>query len=101
MGIDAASPLNDAMRSRVSVWITSRDEFEERYPLLMDDWQRLGHESSFAAIPLKVADRIVGAVGVRVAERDAWTEDQKDLLRAVARQAAQALEQTALAAVAG
>ncbi|HYG72159.1 MAG TPA: GAF domain-containing protein, partial [Actinomycetota bacterium] len=95
MDIDAASPLNDAMRSRVPVWITSREEFEERYPLLLDDWQRLGHESSFAAIPLKVADRIVGAVGVRVAETDPWDEEDKNFLRAIARQAAQAIEQTA------
>src|SRR4051794_4471144 len=93
---DAASPLNDAMRSRAGVWITSSDEFAERYPLLLDDWDRTNHRSSFAALPLKVGDRVVGAVGVRVAETDAFTDDDKQLLRAIARQAAQALEQTAL-----
>jgi PAS domain S-box-containing protein len=93
---DAASPLNDAMRSRAGVWITSSDQFAERYPLLLDDWNRTNHRSSFAALPLKVGDRVVGAVGVRVAESDAFDDDDRELLRAIARQAAQAIQQTAL-----
>lgn len=98
MDIDAASPLNDAMRSRVAVWVNSKREFSERYPLLLDDWDRLGHESSFAALPLKVGDRVLGAVGVRVSDAEALPDEDKEVLRAIARQSAQAIDQTALRA---
>jgi PAS domain S-box-containing protein len=94
--VDADLPLTEVIRTRVGRWIGSRDELERRYPGIRRTWDQRGTDGAFAAIPLKIGERVLGAVGVEFSEPREWPESDKDFLRAIARQAAQAMDQVEL-----
>ncbi len=88
--IEDRGALARAVRTRTGVWLASAEGTVDRFPSLEDTVRRLGHEGAFAAIPLEVGDRLLGAVGLQFAEPRAWDDEDREFLGAIARQCAQA-----------
>ncbi|MEX2203268.1 MAG: GAF domain-containing protein [Actinomycetota bacterium] len=87
------SPLAEAIRSGVGIWMRSGAELADAFPAIVETRERLGFGGAFAAIPLAAADQVVGSVGVRFADQRDWPESDREFLRAIARQCTQALLQ--------
>ncbi|HSJ51377.1 MAG TPA: GAF domain-containing protein, partial [Actinomycetota bacterium] len=90
------TPLADAARTRTGVWLSSDVELAAAYPALAEVQARLGFRGALAALPLAVGDRVLGAVALQLAEPRRWTDADRDFLRALVDQAAQALAQAEL-----
>lgn len=91
-----ATPLGQAVRSRIGVWLGSADEVAERFPEVAAANHHLGFRGALAALPLEAAGRVLGGVAVQLAEPLAWTDEDKEFLRSIVRQAAQALTRSEL-----
>lgn len=83
--LDDDNPLIDVVRRRKAVWVG-----DGSYPNGSADMR------SWAAIPLEVEGRAVGAVTIAFRETQDFNEDDRAFALAVARQAAQALERARL-----
>lgn len=84
--VETEGALPQAVRDRGAVWITSTDETS--YPALSPSAPKLGHHGAFAAIPIESGDRLLGAIGLQFAGTRTWEEDDREFLRAIARQGA-------------
>jgi PAS domain S-box-containing protein len=83
--------MAETARERHAVWIPSVGDVEAaRYPVLEEAMQRLGHRGAFAAIPIEIGERLLGAIGLQFPEERDWREEDRDLLGAIASQCAQA-----------
>jgi PAS domain S-box-containing protein len=83
--------MAEVARERHSVWIPSVARADaSRYPVLAEAMQRLGHRGAFAAVPVEVGERLLGAIGLQFAEERHWQEEDRELLSAIAAQCAQA-----------
>jgi PAS domain S-box-containing protein len=96
LDLHAPSPLAEAIRSGAGTWMPSGEELAAAFPEVVETQERLGFGGAFAAIPLAAADKVVGSVGVRFADRRDWPESDREFLRAIARQCTQALLQAEL-----
>jgi PAS domain S-box-containing protein len=94
--LQTPSPITEAIRSRVGIWTRSGEELAAAFPSVVETQERLGFGGAFAAIPLAAADRVVGSVGIRFADHRDWPEEDREFLRAIARQCTQALLQAEL-----
>ena len=92
--LDAPLPIAIAVRTREPIFVTSREEWNARFPAAAD----VADPSSrgWIALPLLVGNRAVGAIGlsIRVA-RDLAPRD-RDLLTAMSQHAAVAIERARL-----
>jgi signal transduction histidine kinase/PAS domain-containing protein len=79
-------PFRDAVRSGEAVWVTSRHQYELRYPELAKDEQA----SAWAVLPLTVNNIALGAIGWVFGQLDLML-DQELSLHDLARVGAQAL----------
>ncbi len=93
--LDAALPLSDAMQAREPIWLSSADELTRRYPAISGLRVRVGR-AALACIPLLVEGRVVGGISLSFPEARAFTEEDRQLAMALARQCAQALERARL-----
>jgi PAS domain S-box-containing protein len=91
---DAAVPLADAVRTGEAVFLTSPEEVDERFPGLVS-WGSSGNEG-WAAIPLTVEGRTIGAIGVSFSRPRDFPEEERTFMLALGRQCAQALERARL-----
>jgi PAS domain S-box-containing protein len=91
---DAAVPLADAVRTGDAVFLTSPDEVDRRFPGLVSG-QSSGNQG-WAAIPLTVEGRTIGAIGVSFPELRDFPEEERTFMLALGRQCAQALERARL-----
>jgi PAS domain S-box-containing protein len=92
--IDAQLPLAEAVRERRTVVVRSPAERLGRYPAT--DLSRAGREGVLVACPFLVGDRVIGGLGLVLAEgRDVDGEDVA-FIESFASQAAQALERAHL-----
>ncbi|HEU4529088.1 MAG TPA: GAF domain-containing protein [Actinomycetota bacterium] len=83
--------MAEAARERHVVWIPSvGDAPASRYPVLAEAMKRLGHRGAFAAIPIEIGERLLGAIGLQFAEERDWLQEDRELLSAIAAQCAQA-----------
>ena len=90
--LDLAAPMPAAARSAGPVLLTSREDWLRRFP----DFPPRGDFEAFAAVPLLLEGAVPGCMGLGFPEvRDFDTADV-DLLVALARQGAQALERARL-----
>jgi PAS domain S-box-containing protein len=96
LDVDDALPLAETVRTRVGIWVPARSEMDDRYPGFVADLDRIGTGGGLAAVPLKVADRVLGAVTVQTPQPHDWSQDEKEFLRSMARSAAQAVDAIAL-----
>lgn len=93
---DALLPAAAAMRSRVAVWLESSQERDLRFPDL-----RVLEPAAVAmcALPLVVADRMLGALRFSFAHARLFDEDERRFAYALAAQTAQSLERARLFSV--
>jgi signal transduction histidine kinase/ActR/RegA family two-component response regulator len=83
------TPILDAIRASVAVWIESRSQHEERYPDAR--LEPLG-PGAFACLPLFVDGRCTGAVAYGFDGIHRFSEDERSFLLLISWYAAQALE---------
>lgn len=88
------SPLADAVRLAQPVLVTSLSEMQTRYHHLSPEI-RPGH-LAWAAIPLLLDDRAIGAIGLTFAETRDFNPEELEFMLALAGQCAQALERARL-----
>ena len=93
--LDEPYPVNDAVRHRQIILLESAGEFLARYPALAQSVIPGGYEA-YAAAPLEIEGRVLGAINYNFADRRKFTSEDRTFLGAIARQCAQALERARL-----
>jgi len=84
----------EAFRIQTALWIPSPAALEESYP---SAWARRGSgEQAWAAVPLRVDGRTLGAIGLGFPRPRTLDEDERRTLLTLAQQLAQALERSRL-----
>lgn len=92
--VTAATPMSEAVRTRQSIFLGSVEEFTTHY--FQFAGQRRTPYQAWAAVPLAVKDRVLGAIGLSFAQPQAFTLQDRAFLLALAQQCAQALERARL-----
>ena len=87
----ASIPLAQAARTAAPVFCADLDRWSQRFPDLAAHPRSLGHRAA-AAFPLKVDDRVIGAVGLSFDDPQPFDTPQMEFLTAVVAQSAQALD---------
>jgi serine phosphatase RsbU (regulator of sigma subunit) len=90
--LDADAPMPAAARTGSPVVVHTREEWLQRYP----QQPPRSEFEAFAAIPLLFEDEVVGVMGIGYPDRHAFPAGELDLLLAIGRQGAQALERARL-----
>jgi anti-sigma regulatory factor (Ser/Thr protein kinase) len=93
--LSARLPLTDAARTRVPVWLPDQATTVAAYPPIAGSL--LPGTEALAAMPLTVADRLVGALGVTFLHAASFDGPDRAFLLDVAGQVAIALERAELA----
>jgi serine phosphatase RsbU (regulator of sigma subunit)/anti-sigma regulatory factor (Ser/Thr protein kinase) len=93
--LSAPLPLTDAARTRRPVWLPDHAATVAAYPPIAASL--LPGTEALAAMPLVVADRLVGALGVTFLHSSAFDVEDRTFLLDVAGQVAVALERAELA----
>jgi hypothetical protein len=91
--LNATVPLAEAARTAVPVWIESPGARRSRYPEL---GPTSGRHAAWASVPMVTEGRVVGVLGLSFREARTHDDGEWELLRAVAQQAALALERSRL-----
>lgn len=90
-------PICDAIRDPRPIWIESRKQLQEAYPLLHPiPW--LSSDLAIAVLPLTVEGRTLGAFHVNYPDARRFSVEERWMLDFLALQCAQALERTRLLA---
>ncbi len=89
--LDDHFPSTDAIRSREPVWVESRSERDRRYPEVRDADPS---SRSVVAAPLLVGDRVLGVLRFGFDSDLVVDDDERDFVRALAAQAASALDRS-------
>ena len=89
---DAELPAAVALRTGEEVWLESRDERDERFPGLIAMEK---DTVSMCAIPLTIGARRLGAIRFSFSQPRIFGDDERRFVRALATQAAQALDRAA------
>ena len=90
--LDLAAPMPTAVRTAAPVLLESRDEWLRRFPAFAPR----GDFEAFAAVPLLSEDRVPGCMGLGFPDVGGFEEADVELLVAIARQGAMALERAQL-----
>lgn len=90
----SATPIGEAVRTGALVLVESPEQRDEHYPSLRGASPTSGQ--AWAAIPLIVEGRVIGALGLSFAERRSFNTDEQAMMRALAHHCAQALERARL-----
>jgi len=100
MGVDAPAIVAEAYRTQTALWLPTAASLRESYPNAAELPERLGDEA-WAAVPLRVDGRTLGAVGLGFPRPRDLDADEKRYFLAIAQQLAQALERARLRDLAG
>jgi PAS domain S-box-containing protein len=93
--VSVASPVTDCYRDRASVWVESPEAAAARYPEWSSAVAGQG-DRAWAGIPLEVAGRVLGAVGLSYRRARAFTSEDRAYANSIANLCAQALERARL-----
>src|SRR5579871_351392 len=93
ISVQAPSMMAEAARTGRAVWLSSLEDLQARYPLFASI-NATGN--AFAALPLLIEGRPIGAAGFSFAEPGERTEADKAFLRTLAQQCAQAIARARL-----
>ncbi|MCC6553550.1 MAG: GAF domain-containing protein, partial [Polyangiaceae bacterium] len=96
--LEADLPIAKAVREKQPIFLESEARFFEYCREFAASCAAVG-ERSYAAIPLFLEGRVLGAVGFGFADPHAFPEDEKAFLLALVQQGAQALERARLSAL--
>jgi anti-sigma regulatory factor (Ser/Thr protein kinase) len=96
MPVQTDYPAAEVVRTGRAVYLSSPEQYKERYPLT---WPMAAHfgRRSWAFLPLTVAGRTMGAWMAAFAYPVAFTPDERSVLTTVARMLAQALSRAGAA----
>lgn len=89
------SPISDAAREGHLIMLDSRAEQMRLYPHIVADWEAAGVQA-LVAVPLRVGERLIGALGYSLGQPRHWTAEDQDFLLAFSRQGALALSRALL-----
>ena len=92
--IDSGVPIADAVRSGETIVLDSTEQRDERYPEVAD--VRPLSTGPAVTVPLLLADRAIGAIGLRFGARLAPDASDIEFLESLGRLAAQAFERATL-----
>lgn len=92
---DIARPERDALRTRTAVYLSSPEEFLERYPDTREVVRESGKQA-WVFLPLTVSGRGIGTAVISFDRPRVLGEDERTLLTALSGLIAQALERAAL-----
>ena len=95
--VDSPIPLAESVRSQQPLWLRSMAEFQTRFPSVELQPER---HHAWAAIPLIVENRIIGALGLGFATAQRFDKDDQRFMIALSQQSAQALERARLSEMA-
>ncbi|MEU9349952.1 SpoIIE family protein phosphatase [Streptomyces griseoloalbus] len=90
MPLDTDYPAAEVVRTGRAVYLSSPEQYKDRYPLTWPLAQRFGRQS-WAFLPLTASGRTMGAWLAAFAYPVAFTPDERSVLTTVARMLAQAL----------
>ncbi|MER5928713.1 SpoIIE family protein phosphatase [Streptomyces sp. NPDC002054] len=93
--IDAGFPMSRAVRTLQPVFLSSREEFEERYPLLWPYIEPLSVRSG-VYLPLIAQGRAIGALGLLYTRDGDFTAEERNVLVALGSGIAQSLQRAML-----
>jgi len=93
VALGIALPPRDVVQTRAPVFISSPEEWLERY---LPPEQGMTVAEAAAALPLLVGEQLVGVMVLRFASRRSFSEGDRAQLMSVASQCAQALERARL-----
>ncbi|MEV0113460.1 SpoIIE family protein phosphatase [Streptomyces sp. NPDC050844] len=96
MPLDTDYPAAEVVRTGRAVYLSSPEEYHERYPATWPLAQRFERQS-WAFLPLTVAGRTMGAWLAAFAYPVSFTPDERSVLTTVARMLAQALSRAGVA----
>ncbi|MFG2131008.1 SpoIIE family protein phosphatase [Streptomyces sp. NPDC048751] len=96
MSLETDYPAAEVARTGRAVYLSSPEQYKERYPLTWPLAQQFGRQS-WAFLPLTVAGRTMGAWMAAFAYPVAFTPDERSVLTTVARMLAQALSRAGAA----
>jgi len=85
-------PVSDAVRLRKAIFVGSADLARAPYP----DLQKFSECEAWAALPLLLEGEPIGAIGIAFAEPQAFLDEEREFLMAIAHHTAQALERARL-----
>jgi PAS domain S-box-containing protein len=95
MALTESLPAAEVARTGQALWLRSQAEFEERFPGLAGARLPLGFEAS-ALVPLTFEASVLGVLALTFAVERDFTPQDRDMLTAMARAAAQAMERARL-----
>ena len=93
--ISLDAPLAEAVRTRHTVLLESRDDWERRYPHLTQLLAETGHRAQIIA-PLIVGGECTGAIGIAFDRDRAFTDEETQFAVSIAQQCAIAMERVRL-----
>ncbi|MCU0495253.1 MAG: ATP-binding protein [Chloroflexaceae bacterium] len=85
------NPLTDAVRTGEAVWLENREALLQHYPTLVDLPSSLPMQAC-AALPVRINERLIGAISICYAEPRQFGVEESDMLFTLARLCGQALE---------
>jgi PAS domain S-box-containing protein len=89
------APLEEAFRSERPVWIGSAADLAARYPGLVPARTAVS-DAAWAAVPLQVSGRTLGALGIGFAGVHDFLEEERGFIEALAHHCAQAVDRARL-----
>jgi signal transduction histidine kinase len=93
--IDAPVPLADVARAREPLFLSSREEWMQRYPHLTPVLEATRHHAN-AVAPLRVDDRLIGVLGLAFEQPRTFDDDERALVLTLASQCALVLDRARL-----
>ncbi|WKD36166.1 SpoIIE family protein phosphatase [Streptomyces xanthophaeus] len=93
--IDAQLPMSEAVRTMQSVFLVSREEFQQRYPDLWPYIEPLSVRSG-VYLPLIAQGRPIGTLGLLYTRDGEFTTEERNLLMALGSGVAQSLQRAIL-----
>ena len=89
------APLEEAFLREEPVWIDSAGDLRARYPTLVPVGAAVS-EAAWAALPLRVRGRTLGALGIGFAGAHSFGEEERSFIEALAHHCAQAVDRARL-----
>lgn len=93
--ISAPLVLAEAARTGEPIWVRALGEWLARHPTFAT-WAELADYEAFAGIPVRVGDRVIGALGFAFKEIKEFDSSEKAFIETLAHQCALALERARL-----
>lgn len=90
--VDAQVPLAETVRTGEPIFLGTRGEREERYPAMSSRGETTTTAKAWATLPLVSKGEVTGAMGVVFDRPNAFDDEDRALLSAVAEQCAQTIE---------